>query len=1011
MSKTVPVLLQTAMVIAATAVCGSERTEPLNNVKAYTTEITQAGPTCDYFPVGLLNKQKDKLMLIRAGFNYNEYGSISNYSWKDGAPMFSADDIDPNGTLELQPIWGMITLSFNNKTKKFGTLRIAKDHNGKLRPRRCASLFEPNFIEFITSYDAEAAEVRGKAVGRNALVFWSLDNEWEGHLDYSKPVITKFHQWLKTIFGSIDKLNATYKTKYKDFSEIVPPAPATHFKENHGLWLDWHKFQRDNFTEVIYQRCKAVSENDPLHRPVVLKSTQLCNELPAKSKTNLVDAEMLSERIRKFSGGYYGVDIYGADDKISYNLNYLFNCIRTNDGTPGYGIMLCESNNHSSPGYQWASTYWRSLNNGLKAVNFFCSGFPGATGDFDTYAFIGPDLKIRDRFFYAMRWAHMLHRTEAFWTQSIPAAGMPKLAMLVPRRDILLADNSELSMWEWSKNNRLKIYGWLRSQGFWIDLVPYTKLSNKYLKNYQGLILIGTEHLTATECDTVKQYIKNGGKLVSDTRPGFYNEHHAESRGLESVLGAQLKSYNNYSADLWLATENGIIRGDGIARVKLTTGKAIFKTTRKQAAVIKNIYGKGESLYIATQLGVLRPETVEPMLISGWLKKELAEIGLFPAYRLKPCSISQQALRATQPYVDKKGNCIFAVSNLSKKPFKASTLELWLPEGIPANALWAPAENDGISPLKVKKSATGSYLIDLPEFKTAGMIYLLKNHKVVLGIPQIKSEQRSIDGAGAAFAPGASFNVTVQIFAPEASQAGTLELKALNDWKVSPERIKVPPLKTGKIYKYNFKVTTPNESKNYIPQQLYPLVTTWSSGKEKSVISANVEIIIPEKMRNKIPHCLSGNQRYSNGSILGIQTNATYQYEVPENSKGYWKDPASGKRNSTGNALRNGIRNWGSRFATYNLPEIDIVFDLKKAYNVSKIKIYSLRQKQLAPKDVKISLSTNGKEYHKTASSTSFNRGVMQIEMSPEQARYVKISATFSNPKGMINEIEIWGTK
>jgi hypothetical protein len=836
--------------LTVVSLCRAKNPDLLDNVQAYTTEISDRGPTTDYFPVGVLLKQKGKLLLTRSGLNYNEYNSAKNYRWKYGKPMADSGYSEPCGTLQLQPIWGLATLHNGRKTNDYGTLPMAENHTGKKMRHSSVSLFDANVRKFITEYDAAAAKEWGKR-GRDDLLIWALDNEWEGQLDYSKPAVDRFHQYLKQTYGTIDKLNAIWKTEYEDFSQIVPPAPEAQIRERHGAWLDWHRFHRLNFTDLVVERFKAVKNSDPLHRPVVLKTTQLCTEVTAKSKHRLTDPATLAERTRELSDGYYGVDIYGADDRLNYDLNYLFNCIRPLDRKPGFGVLLCETNNHSSPAYQWASTFWRSLNNGLKGVNFFCAGFPGATRDFDTYAFIDPASKLREKFFYLARYAHMIHRTEAFWTHSIPAPGQPKLAMLMPKRDVLLADDPQYSVWEWSTNNRLKVYTWLRQQGFWVDILPYTKLDAGFLKDYQALVMVGAEHLSLEECGAIKEYVKDGGKLVSDTRPGHFDQHHAEIRALEEVIGARITHYNNTWADLWLATDRGVIRGDGLAKMALTTGRSVVDNTRSAPTVILNKYGQGTSLYFATQLGVLRAETVEPMLVSNWLKGQLAQIGIVPAYDLVGTAPSKEAFRVTQPYVDSNGNCAFAVTNMSTRLCKATTLEMWLPEGTATKALWAPAEEDGIYQLKVAKNATGKTTIRLPEFKTAGMVYLLKKHKVVLGIPQITSKTHSVDGFGAAFKPGDRFKVTVQVCAPERSSAGTLQLQALEGWSVTPAQVKLKPKRAGKIYTCQFQVRVPTDAETLKPQQLYPLVATWRSDQEKAVISANVEVMMPTETFDK----------------------------------------------------------------------------------------------------------------------------------------------------------------
>jgi len=110
------------------------------------------------------------------------------------------------------------------------------------------------------------------------------------------------------------------------------------------------------------------------------------------------------------------MDAYGSGDLLCFESSYIYNCIRPSDRKPGYGVFMPETNSSHGPGgWQFASTYWRMLGNGLKAANSFCQGGIGRTGHFAGHGLIAPSGEPRDKMFYAARWASMVHRTERFW--------------------------------------------------------------------------------------------------------------------------------------------------------------------------------------------------------------------------------------------------------------------------------------------------------------------------------------------------------------------------------------------------------------------------------------------------------------------------------------------------------------------------------------------------------------------------------------------------------------------
>lgn len=120
-----------------------------------------------------------------------------------------------------------------------------------------------------------------------------------------------------------------------------------------------------------------------------------------------------------------------------------------------------------------------------------------------------------------------------------------------------------------------------------------------------------------------------------------FDEHHLETHGLEKVLG--LRQQGVYTGievspdDVWYNTEYGnVIRGDGKILYEPTTAKLLNERdlfeNAKAALVLGNDFGKGRSFWFNTRLGALRPESVEPLVISNFLAGYLKQAGIQPDY-------------------------------------------------------------------------------------------------------------------------------------------------------------------------------------------------------------------------------------------------------------------------------------------------------------------------------------------------------------------------------------------
>lgn len=997
------------MLLAGAFAFAGEQDDPLDHVSAYSLCLSSEGPLPGYFPIGISGGSCH--LLTHAGFNMSE-SQVCHYGWKDGQPMPPPVKQNQYGTGYFVNSWAAHTFYNSRETKHHGTIPNGVSANGKEHGGMGICLFHPQVWKYLKDYNAALAKRWGQADPlARPILMWGLDNEWEGYLDYSKWAKDAFYAWLKKAYDNdIQALNAGWGTQYENFEQAEPPVDEPHITRP-GAWLDWHACQEENFTDLVAELYEAIWNNDPRHRPVALKTTQMTLAYPVYAKRKVNNHALLAEKTRQY-GGLHGIDIYGSGDTMSYKVNYIYNCVRFPDLRPGCGVFLPETNNHSGPGWQWAATYWRALNNGLKAVDYFVAGGFGAKGDYDTYGFVSPIGKPRDKMFYAARWAHMVHRTETLWKESVPAQDIPRVAILHPRRDLLLADNPEHSCWAFPANNSRSVYIWLREQGYWVDIIPYTKLTPAYLKAYDALVLINAEHLKSGECRSIREYVKAGGVLVADTRPGFFDEHHRERHGLDECLGSEITGLSNNASDIWFLTDGGVIRGDFLVSLKPKRANVLAHTTRHQIGVLMNQYGKGKVIHFATKLGLLRPETPAPLLVSNWLGALLKQNGVHPAYRVaQASSAGMRALRIEQPYVDAKGNCVFTVGNLSKQTVPPTVMEMPLPAGPWTHAWWAPAEHDGLQELMIEPIGKGRYRVLFPSVLTAGAVYLLRDHAPILGIARIAGETTSVDGHTALLAPGKPFRVKVQMVNPVARTIpeGTLRFMAVRGWRVKPPTVPTPKLTSYGRAEFEFTVTAPGEHEKLKPDWLYPLVARWNDGKQDAAIcSANVEVDVD---RSRLPHLLSENANYPDAYPAKLDTGATYTYLAPgKDTK--WGDPCTRNKHRTGNALTNGSGGWGNYAIFHRANLVDVLFDLKAEYEVMQVKIAKCAQAY--PRGFTVLTSRDGKNFVEQASAPSKGRewqgNWLACEPFRTPARYVRVQVRMPG-SGYIDEIEIWGRK
>ncbi len=148
----------------------------------------------------------------------------------------------------------MVALDANGSPRKFGSRRHYCFSHLPYR-RECARIV----AELARSFGAHPA-----------VAAWQTDNEYGCHdtiLSYSLSALGGFRAWLKTKYGSIDKLNeawgnAFWSMEYRDFEEIeLPNLTVTKPTPSHEL--DFMRFSSDQVREFNHLQVEIIRSYSP----------------------------------------------------------------------------------------------------------------------------------------------------------------------------------------------------------------------------------------------------------------------------------------------------------------------------------------------------------------------------------------------------------------------------------------------------------------------------------------------------------------------------------------------------------------------------------------------------------------------------------------------------------------------------------------------------------------------------------------------------------------------------
>ena len=336
-----------------------------------------------------------------------------------------------------------------------------------------------------------------------------------------------------------------------------------------------------------------------------------------------------------------------------------------------YGFSMCEDTNIGHP----------EMMKAVKEISY-------TVGDVEEYL-IGAKVKPAK---VALGWSS----TTDIWDASIPEEAFPPFS----------AGNNIYPM------ERHCLYYALRHNQIPVDILSEEDLIDGYLKNYKVYYLVG-DHLRKEAAEAIRDWVKEGGILVSVAGGGLYDNFNRPLDTLKDVYGikeAKLKKITNWmrpKVELLhakpidtISFSNSELKGlklDAYAYKQTftpSTGKVIGKYEYGKPAALINNYGKGKAIIIGTLPGFAYIKPSIPMLPYGrstYSKDELTsfiptdysndvrKIVGFPinlARVVKEVETSEPLVEATIMQCKDKNTILIPLVNYSLKDISALKIKL-----------------------------------------------------------------------------------------------------------------------------------------------------------------------------------------------------------------------------------------------------------------------------------------------------------------------------------------------
>lgn len=325
----------------------------------------------------------------------------------------------------------------------------------------------------------------------------------------SPTCLAGFREWLKRRHGSLDALNAVWRTGYRDWQDVVPATcdEVRKTPEHWPRWADHRMFMSRVFSDAHSLGRETIRQEDPKarvgfdglftldswHGYDFYRLCKACDLVQVYALHNPSQLEYL--RCWHLPGAIVGswFNELGNRDEISAR-------------RLGWHLLFHDFN---------SSWYWSAYRTGP--------------------ALLFPDLRPTPEF---------------QWLQSSHAeimGGVGKLLMRAKRQhDGIAIHYSQASVYANTLLSRpmdsaqLSAFALLLEDlGLQYDVVAYEQIEQGCLANYKALFLPASTALSTREADAMRKFVEAGGLLVADTTPGILDDHcRLLERGLlDDVLG------------------------------------------------------------------------------------------------------------------------------------------------------------------------------------------------------------------------------------------------------------------------------------------------------------------------------------------------------------------------------------------------------------------------------------------------------------------------------------------
>lgn len=459
---------------------------------------------------------------------------------------------------------------------------------------------------------------------------------------YCPASMERFREWLRKKYGILDNLNGSWHRTFTDWHQVEPPRYGTIL--TYTDFMDWRVYYGYKLAEDLKMRNEAVKEIDPSH----VTTSHAPN--PSPLVRTLADPyDPTDDFLMKDSVDYFGTSFYPKLTAPEYNWNLNRRVLAmdlTAAITGGRGFYVGElqsgfgvhgttigSEVTASDLELWT---WGMVSRGARAINHYAFYPMNAGYESGGYGMVQLDGTLTERSKRAGETAKRIEANADLLLKAKPRQAQAAVVFnpLVPLLGGYDEENSRNAM-------HRAVAGYHRmffERNLPLDILSSRELARTELQKYRLILLPYPLMMTEDEAAALKNYVRNGGHLFVEARPGWVDETGQAQRMIPGFGWQEMFGLRESSID---PGKEFLVRWDG--QEFSTAGflehfAVLDEKVRVTAdfadgspAAYEHPYGKGSAILLATLAGEFneqKPVVTHPLggILAKWAGLQMPEL-------------------------------------------------------------------------------------------------------------------------------------------------------------------------------------------------------------------------------------------------------------------------------------------------------------------------------------------------------------------------------------------------